>query len=140
MKKLYVTFSEEARLYTDEHGYSKLSKQKKLNEGYDWQLKEFASQEIMDAYIQGLKDANGWDEPNWCECTVENGLMPKYGIFHNVDGEKITRFKNDAELVNFVRKVAIENGDDDIAITCIDEAISYLNNYCEDLTLVYYYG
>lgn len=75
MKKLYVVFTKTARTYVDNHGFEKLAKQKNLRNGYDWQLKEFASQEVMNGYVQGLADAEGWDETQHCQLTVENGLL-----------------------------------------------------------------
>ena len=81
MKKLYVLFSEDARNYVDKYGYEKLAKSKKVSKGFDWDIKEFSSQEVMDAYTQGLDDAQGWDETNWCECTIEKDrLMPSHSL------------------------------------------------------------
>jgi len=58
-----------------------------------------------------------------------------YKIFHNVDAEKTTTLNNTAEFIHFMRNIAIENGDEDISITCITEAMDYLNEYCHNLTL-----
>lgn len=47
----------------------------------------------------------------------------------------IGKFKNDAEFVHFMRNIAIENGDENLSITCIGEAKDYLNEYCSNLEL-----
>ncbi len=59
-----------------------------------------------------------------------------YKIFHNIDGEKTTTLNSDAEFVHFMRQIAVENGDEDLSITCLSEAKDYLNNYCPGLTLL----
>jgi hypothetical protein len=58
-----------------------------------------------------------------------------YTILHNIDSEKTTVLNTDAELVHFVRRIAVENEDEDMSITVIGEAIDYLNEYCPNLTL-----
>ena len=135
MNKLYVVFSEEARNYVEDHGFEKLAKQKKLSNGYDWQLKEFASKEIMDAYTQGLADAQGWDMTDYCELTVENELLPKPKyILKHVDDISSTEFFSDDELVNYVSALATQNASDEL-ITTVDEATEYVIDSCENLTL-----
>lgn len=138
MKKLYVVFSAEAIEYVDKHGFKNLAKQKKFSSTYDWQLKEFPSQEVMEAYVEGLADGQGWDETHHCELTVENGLLtvenkllPKYIVTHSYGNE--TEFINDAELIDFVNDIAIRNEDD--AITCANEATEYIISSCENLRL-----
>ena len=135
MKKLYVTFTEAANSYTNHHGFSKLNKQKNLKEGYDWKLKEFASQELMDAYLNGVDDANRCDEVEYCELTVENELLkPKYIITHSMDGENtITELCSDGELIDFVNDIAIRNEDE--ALTSKDEAFDYIVSSCENLLI-----
>ena len=59
-----------------------------------------------------------------------------YKILHNIDGDKITTLNNDAEFVNFMRQIAVENDDEDLSITCLGEAMDYFNNYCSNLTLL----
>ena len=142
MKKLYVVFSAEAIEYVEDHGFDNLSKQKKLTQGYDWDIKEFESKEIMDAYTQGLADAQGWDSTDFCELTVENGLLtvenklsPKYIVTHIIDDEDTTEFLNDAELIHFTRNIAIENDDEELSITTINEATEYIISSCENLRL-----
>jgi hypothetical protein len=64
--KLRIAFSMEAQSLLDDHAFDKLEKSRKVRKGYDWDNKEFASEEARDAYIQGLKDGNGWsNEPYW---------------------------------------------------------------------------
>jgi hypothetical protein len=59
-----------------------------------------------------------------------------YKVVHRVDNEKTSTFNTDAELTNFVRKIAVENEDEDISITCIGEAKDYIRDYCDNLYLV----
>jgi hypothetical protein len=59
-----------------------------------------------------------------------------YKILHNIDGDKITTLNTDAEFVHFMRQIAIENNDEDLSITCLSEAMDYLEIYCDNLTLV----
>jgi hypothetical protein len=58
-----------------------------------------------------------------------------YSISHLTDGDKTTVLDNDAEFVHFMRKIAVENEDEDIAITCLGEAMDYLENFCPNLKL-----
>ncbi len=57
-------------------------------------------------------------------------------IFHNIDGEKTTTLNSDAEFIHFMRNIAIENGDEELSIISVGEAMDYLKNYCENLTLL----
>lgn len=59
-----------------------------------------------------------------------------YKILHNIDGEKTTTLNSDAEFVHFMRNIAVENGDEELSITCLGEAMDYLKNYCSNLTLL----
>jgi hypothetical protein len=52
----------------------------------------------------------------------------------NID-DIVKVFKTDAELTNFARRIAVENEDEDLSITCIGEAKDYFENYCPDLEL-----
>ena len=57
-----------------------------------------------------------------------------YKIYNNV--EDIIIFKgNEAEFVHFVRKIAIENEDEELSITTKGEAYDYIENYCGNLEL-----
>lgn len=58
-----------------------------------------------------------------------------YKILHNIDGEKTTVLNSEAEFVHFMRNIAIENGDEELSITCLSEAKEYLENYCTNLSL-----
>jgi hypothetical protein len=62
-------------------------------------------------------------------------FKPKYTILHNVDGDKTTELDSDAEFIHFMRKIAVENEDDDMSILCLSEAKEYLENYCSNLTI-----
>jgi hypothetical protein len=55
-------------------------------------------------------------------------------IVTNIDNIKKT-FANDIELIEYVRKIAIENEDFDYSILGISDAIEYLEEYCPNLTL-----
>jgi len=53
----------------------------------------------------------------------------------NIIEDKIIFNGNESEFVHFVRKIAVENGDDDISITCLSEAKEYIEVYCDNLEL-----
>ena len=57
-------------------------------------------------------------------------------ILHNVDEEKVSTFKSEQEFTHFMRKIAVENDDEELSITCFGEAKDYLDNYCPNLTLL----
>jgi hypothetical protein len=59
-----------------------------------------------------------------------------YKIFHNIDGEKTTTLNSDAEFIDFVRKIVIENEDYDFSIIGVSDAKEYLESYCPNLTLL----
>ena len=59
-----------------------------------------------------------------------------YKISHDIDMENVTVLNSDAEFVYFVRRIAVENGDEELSITCIGEARDYFDNYCDNLSLV----
>lgn len=59
-----------------------------------------------------------------------------YKIFHSIDGEKTTTLNSDAELIHFVRQIAVENDDEELSILSVGEAKDYLENYCQNLTLL----
>lgn len=56
-------------------------------------------------------------------------------IYNDVKGSVIFSSDNDAEFVHFVRKIAVENDDEEISITCIGEAKDYIGEYCDNLRL-----
>jgi len=59
-----------------------------------------------------------------------------YYILHNTDNEKVTILKDDANFVHFMRNIAVENGDEELSITNISEAMDYFENYCPNLTFL----
>ena len=58
-----------------------------------------------------------------------------YIIKNNIEDKEIGSFATDSELTNFVRKIAVENDDEELSITVIGEALDYLKNYCDNLDL-----
>ena len=46
---------------------------------------------------------------------------------------KVTKFSTDKELVEFTHKIANENGDVSFAIETAQDAIDYINEYCDNL-------
>lgn len=76
MHKLLVIFSLEAHGVLEElnENTSSFKNQDKItldgtviHKGYDYDIKEFKSQEEVDAYILGLEDGNGWSDDVWFE-------------------------------------------------------------------------
>ena len=59
-----------------------------------------------------------------------------YIIKNTVTDMIIGAFKTDNEFTHFMRKIAVENDDEELSITCVGEAMDYLNNYCSNLTLL----
>jgi hypothetical protein len=59
-----------------------------------------------------------------------------YYILHNTDNEKVTILKDDSNFIHFMRNIAVENGDEELSITCISEAMDYFENYCDNLTFL----
>lgn len=55
-----------------------------------------------------------------------------YKIHNLVEDTKIFS-GNEAEFVNKVRNIAVENGDEEMSITCLSEAKEYIDNYCDNL-------
>ena len=65
------------------------------------------------------------------------GITPRiYKISHNTDGEKVTTITGNAEFINFVRRIAVENEVSELSIIHLGEAMEYLENYCPNLTLL----
>jgi hypothetical protein len=60
----------------------------------------------------------------------------EYFILHNVDNKKVTHCKNDSEFIDFMREIVIENKDYNYSILGISDAHEYLEDYCENLTLL----
>ena len=61
--------------------------------------------------------------------------MKDYNIYNNIEGEIIFT-GNEDEFIHFVRKIAVENHDDDMSIIRKGEAEDYIFNYCDNLELV----
>jgi hypothetical protein len=59
-----------------------------------------------------------------------------YVIKNTVTDMIIGKFKTDAEFTHFMRRIAVENDDAELSITCLGEAMDYLNNYCSNLKLL----
>jgi hypothetical protein len=58
-----------------------------------------------------------------------------YKVFNNIE-EKIIFQGEEKDFVHFMRKIAVENEDEELSITCLSEAKEYLEVYCDNLTLI----
>jgi len=58
-----------------------------------------------------------------------------YSIVNNIES-KIINLSSDAELINKVRNIAVENEDFDFSILGISDAIEYIEDYCSNLDLL----
>jgi hypothetical protein len=63
------------------------------------------------------------------------GTTKPLRILHNMDCEKVTTLNSDAELIDFIRRIAIEN-EDAVTITTDIDALLYLKENCPNLTLL----
>ena len=59
-----------------------------------------------------------------------------YTLVNNIESEVIANLTSDAELINKVRNIAVENEDFDFSIICLSEAKEYIENYCSNLDLL----
>ena len=59
-----------------------------------------------------------------------------YSLVNNLDNKVIANLSSDAELINKVRNIAVENEDFDFSIICLSEAKEYIEVYCSNLDLV----
>ena len=60
-----------------------------------------------------------------------------YTIVNNIENKIIARLSsNDAELINFVNIIRIENEDFDFSILGISDAKEYIEEYCSNLDLL----
>ena len=59
-----------------------------------------------------------------------------YSLVNNLDNKVIANISSDAELINKVRNIAVENEDFDFSIICLSEAKEYIEVYCSNLDLV----
>lgn len=58
-----------------------------------------------------------------------------YQVYNNIE-DKIIFTGKEKEFIHFIRKIAVENEDEELSITCLSEAKEYLEVYCENLNLV----
>lgn len=56
----------------------------------------------------------------------------------NILEDRIIFSGNENEFIHFVRKIAVENDDEEMSITCFEEAFEYIEVYCENLYNVIY--
>lgn len=63
--KIIIAFSAEAADYAENNSIAKMKKNKKFKKGYDWDIKSFKTKPEMNAYLKGINDGNGWDQPYW---------------------------------------------------------------------------
>jgi hypothetical protein len=59
-----------------------------------------------------------------------------YTIVNNIENKIINLSSDDAELINFVNKIRIENEDFDFSILGISDAKEYIEEYCHNLDLL----
>lgn len=59
--------------------------------------------------------------------------MKRRHFLYNVVSEKVLGYFTDEEFTNHMRKIAVENGDEELSITVFGEAKDYLGEYCENL-------
>lgn len=53
------------------------------------------------------------------------------------ENEKITELKTDIDLIEFVKKIVIENEDYNYSVLSISDAIEYIEDYCDNLKIEY---
>lgn len=56
-------------------------------------------------------------------------------IINTVEDKVVLNTDNKNEFIHFVRQIAIENNDEEISITCFEEAKEYVETYCDNLKL-----
>ena len=59
-----------------------------------------------------------------------------YTLVNNIESKVIANLSSDAELINKVRNIAVENEDFDFSILGISDAKEYIEEYCSNLDLV----
>ena len=59
-----------------------------------------------------------------------------YTLVNNIESKVIANLSSDAELINKVNQIRIENEDFDFSIICLSEAKEYLEDYCSNLDLL----
>lgn len=63
--KVMCAFSQTATLHVDTKGWNELFNKdhKNLKYGLDYGIVEFDSKKEAEAYVKGVADANGWEDP-----------------------------------------------------------------------------
>ena len=59
-----------------------------------------------------------------------------YTLVNNLDNKVIANLNSDAELIDKVSKIVIENEDFDFSVLGISDAKEYIEDYCDNLDLV----
>jgi hypothetical protein len=59
-----------------------------------------------------------------------------YSLVNNIEGKVIANLTSDAELINKVRNIAVENEDFDFSIIGISDVKEYIEDYCDNLDLL----
>ena len=52
------------------------------------------------------------------------------------DPLKISLFETDEQFITFVKEIALENDDTDTVILTKEDAINYINEFCEELVII----
>lgn len=58
-----------------------------------------------------------------------------FTITNTIEDKVVFESNNETEFVNFMRKIANENDDEEMSISCLSEAKEYLEVYCDNLKL-----
>ena len=59
-----------------------------------------------------------------------------YSLVNNIESKVIANLTSDAELINKVRNIAVENEDFDFSVLGISDAKEYIEDYCDNLDLL----
>ncbi len=59
-----------------------------------------------------------------------------YSLVNNLDNKVIANLNSDAELIDKVSKIVIENEDFDFSIIGLSDAKEYIEDYCDNLDLL----
>lgn len=88
-----------------------------------------------DAYTQLNELVRDGSHHIW-DCEEEESENAALYEIKHIDG-KLTLLDGDNEFIHFMRCIAVENDDQELSITCLDEAKDYLANYCSNLQLIF---
>ncbi len=58
-----------------------------------------------------------------------------FTITNTIEDKVVFESNNETEFINFMRKIANENDDEEMSISCLSEAKEYLEVYCDNLKL-----